>query len=87
MKMVVENDPRMDFEAFVDATIVERLDQNIATLRSCEDWEPCHDGSRDKVSRSGFVDLITATHRDEYLEAKLRGQVRSQVQLGNEGKR
>jgi hypothetical protein len=84
VKVVIEDNPSVNLQVLVRATILERLDKNVAGFGGGEDRQPCYDGCGDEMSRARFVDVITTSHRGKLREAQLRRQARSQVQLGNE---
>ena len=87
VKVVIEDNPSVNLQVLVRATILERVDKNVAGFGGGEDRQPCYDGCGDEMSRARFVDMITTSHRGKLREAQLRRQARSQVQLGNEENR
>ena len=82
--MVIEDNPSVNLQAFARATILKRLNENIAASGGSEDREPGYDGRSDEMSGARFINAIPTAHGGKFGEAQLRGQVRSQVQLGNE---
>ena len=63
MKMVIEDDPSINLQAFVRAAILKRPNDNIAASRSREDRKPGYDGSSDEMSGVKFINTIATTHR------------------------
>jgi len=86
VEMVVEDDPGVDLKALVYAAILECRDEDVAARGGGEGGQPGHDGRGDEVGGGGFPGLVAGAHRGSVGEVQLRGQVRSQVQLGNEKK-
>ena len=85
VKVGIENNPSMNLQALMRATILKRLNENVAACGASEDRQPRYDGRSDEMSGAKFVDAITTAHGGKLREAQLRRQARSQVQLGNEG--
>jgi hypothetical protein len=85
MEVIVEDNPCVNLQALVLAAIFQRIRQNLAPLCRGENWQPRHHRAGDEIGAVWVVDAIAASHGPSVREAKLRRQVRSQVQLGNEG--
>src|SRR6185437_9608027 len=83
------NDPSVDLERFMLATVLERLDEDVAAQRRGEDREPGDCGAGDKVGEVAFENAVAAAHGGGRNMAKRsfedKDVRRSQVQLGNEG--
>ncbi len=62
VEVVVEEDPRVDFQALVLAAIFEGFDENIAPGRGGEERDPRDDGRRDEVGGVGLVSAIATAH-------------------------
>jgi len=86
VKVAIEDNPSVNLQALMRATILKRLDENVAPCGGSEDRQPLHDGRGDEMSGAKFIDAIATAHGGKLREAQLRRQVRSQVQLGNEGR-
>ena len=84
VKVVIEDNPSVNLQAFARATIFKRLNENVAPSGCSEDRQPGDDGRSDEMSEATFIDVVTTAHGSKLGEAQLRRQVRSQVQLGNE---
>ena len=84
--MVLEDDPGVDLQAFVRPAVFERVHDDLASTRGSKDGQPADDRGGDEVGYLQLLNAIPAAHVISVGEAKLRGQERSQVQLGNERK-
>ena len=62
VEVVVEDGPRVDFQALVLAAIFEGFDENIAAGRGGEERDPRDDGGRDEVGGVGLVSAIATAH-------------------------
>ena len=71
MYVIIEDHPRVNFQFFVQATIFERLDQEIASRRRGEDGQPSDHGRGDEVGGMGFMrgSVIERMARDARVQA------------------
>lgn len=58
----VEYDPGIEFERFMLATVLERIDQDVAARRGSEDGKPGNGRSCDEMGMSAFEDSVPAAH-------------------------
>ena len=62
VKVRIEDDPGVDFERFMLATVFERLDKDVAACRGSEDGKPRDRGAGNEVGEVAFEDAVAAAH-------------------------
>ena len=69
VKMVIEDNPSVNLRAFLRATILKRLNENVAACASSEDRQPGYDCRGDEMSKATFIDTVTTAHAGNLGEA------------------
>ena len=88
MEVIGHNYPTEKLQLLVPAAVIESVDDNVATGRGSENWQPIDNRGSDEMSMMFFANSIaTGTIDDgEEGETEFQEKKRSQTEFGNENR-
>ena len=79
MKVVVEDDPGVDLQAFLLTAVVQRLGEDVVSGGGLEDGEPIDNGRGDEVGLGAISCAVVAAHAVEIGRGETEFQARGGV--------